>query len=97
MSSDEPRYTPQHLEEKLKKELGAEYVKAVDESDGCGAKFNVIVVSESFSGKTPLQKHRMVHKALAEELPHIHAFTQKLYSPADWQQHQEEEASKVMH
>jgi len=29
-----------------------------DESDGCGAKFSVIIVSEKFDGKPLLQRHR---------------------------------------
>lgn len=29
-----------------------------DDSDGCGAKFSVIVVSDKFIGKTLLQRHR---------------------------------------
>lgn len=89
-----PHCTAQQLEEKLIKELGATYVKAVDESDGCGSKFSVILVSESFNGKTPLQKHRLVHKALATELEHIHAFSQELYTPADWELRQQEMAKK---
>lgn len=85
----ETHCTAKQLEEKLTKELRAEYVKAEDNSGGCGANFNVIVVSECFNGKTPLQRHRLVYKALAEELLNIHAFTQKLYTPADWKAHQE--------
>lgn len=29
-----------------------------DDSDGCGAKFSVVVVSDKFIGKTLLQRHR---------------------------------------
>jgi len=29
-----------------------------DESDGCGAKFSVIIVSDKFEGKPLLQRHR---------------------------------------
>lgn len=29
-----------------------------DESDGCGAKFSVVVVSDKFEGKPLLQRHR---------------------------------------
>lgn len=34
--------------------------EVVDESDGCGGKFNVIVVSDKFEGKPILQRHRLV-------------------------------------
>lgn len=29
-----------------------------DESDGCGAKFSVVIVSDKFEGKPLLQRHR---------------------------------------
>lgn len=29
-----------------------------DESDGCGAKFSVLIVSDKFEGKPLLQRHR---------------------------------------
>ena len=30
----------------------------IDESDGCGAKFNAVIVSTKFQGKALLQRHR---------------------------------------
>ncbi|XP_075165533.1 uncharacterized protein LOC142237939 [Haematobia irritans] len=74
------KYTAKYLEEKLTKELEAQYVQAIDESDGCGGKFSVVIVSEKFRGLKMLQKHRMVNSALAEELKEIHAFSQKSYT-----------------
>lgn len=32
--------------------------EVVDESDGCGAKFSAIIVSNAFVGKPLLQRHR---------------------------------------
>lgn len=61
----------------------------VDESDGCGGKFNVIIVSPEFEGKSILQRHRLVNGALAEELKTIHAFSQKTYTPEQWAKEQE--------
>ncbi|GBP11313.1 Protein BOLA2 [Eumeta japonica] len=84
------KYTSKYLEDKLTERLEAKYVKAIDESDGCGGKFSVTVVSDQFKGKTLLQKHRLVNTALAEELKEIHA-SQKSYTPEEWekvQQHQ---------
>lgn len=63
--------------------------KVVDESDGCGGKFNVIIVSSEFEGKSILQRHRLVNTALAEELKTIHAFSQKTYTPEQWAKEQE--------
>lgn len=77
-------YTPEYLEGKIKEKLATSYVKAVDESDGCGGKFSVTVVSEQFKGKTLLQKHRLVNAVLSEELKEIHAFSQKCLTPDEW-------------
>ncbi|XP_017054144.1 uncharacterized bolA-like protein C8C9.11 [Drosophila ficusphila] len=79
------KYDSKYLEDKLKKELQATYVSVTDESDGCGGKFSAVVVSPSFNGKTLLQKHRLVNSTLAEELKEIHAFSQKSYTPEEWE------------
>ena len=77
--------TAAQLEEKISKKLDASYVQAVDTSDGCGGKFEVTVVAEAFRGKTLLQQHRLVNAALTEELQKIHAFSQKTYTPEQWE------------
>ncbi|XP_055713688.1 bolA-like protein 2 [Phlebotomus papatasi] len=77
-------YTEDYLKQKLIEKLEATHVEVVDESDGCGGKFSVIVVSALFEGKPHLQRHRLVNSALAEELKTIHAFSQKTYTPAQW-------------
>lgn len=56
----------------------------VDESDGCGGKFNAVIVSPQFEGKSILQRHRLVNAALADELKTIHAFSQKTFTPDQW-------------
>lgn len=63
--------------------------KVVDESDGCGGKFNVIIVSKEFEGKSLIQRHRLVNSTLAEELKTIHAFSQKTFTPEQWAKEQE--------
>ncbi|RLU17233.1 hypothetical protein DMN91_011302, partial [Ooceraea biroi] len=59
--------------------------EVVDQSDGCGAKFSVIVVSDMFHGKPLLQRHRLVNTILEEELKTIHAFSQKTLTPEQWE------------
>lgn len=47
--------------------------------------FKVLVVSEAFAGKTPLQKHRLVNAALAEELQSsVHALSIQTSTPDQW-------------
>ena len=41
-----PIYTAEQLENKIREALeSCDYVKAVDESDGCGSKFEITIVS----------------------------------------------------
>lgn len=43
------------------------------------------VVSDSFEGKTPVQQHQLVYRALAEEMRGpIHALALKTYTKAQW-------------
>ncbi|CAK1590004.1 unnamed protein product [Parnassius mnemosyne] len=79
-------YTEEYIKEKLTKELDAVHVEVTDESDGCGAKFSVLVVSDKFQGKPLLARHRLVNSVLQEELKTIHAFTQKTLTVEQWKQ-----------
>lgn len=55
-----------------------------DTSGGCGQSFEAVIVSGKFEGKRLLERHRLVNDCLAEELSHIHAFSQKTYTPEQW-------------
>ncbi|CAB4063069.1 unnamed protein product [Lepeophtheirus salmonis] len=70
-------YDAEYVRNKLQKELAPKHLDIVDESDGCGAKYNVVIVSDKFEGKPLLQRHRLVNSILEEELKIIHAFSQK--------------------
>lgn len=78
--------TSSFLEEKLKKEIGATHVDIVDLSDGCGTKFQALIVSPQFEGKPLLQRHRLVNSTLEEEMKIIHAFQMKTLTPEQWEQ-----------
>ncbi|XP_078040164.1 bolA-like protein 2 isoform X2 [Augochlora pura] len=78
-------YSESHIKNKLTEGLNASYVEVIDQSDGCGAKFSVIVVSDAFEGKPLLQRHRLVNAVLEEELKTIHAFSQKTLTPEQWE------------
>ncbi|XP_049766785.1 bolA-like protein 2 [Schistocerca cancellata] len=79
-------YTEEYIKSKLIKELEASHVEVHDESDGCGAKFSVLIVSDKFEGKPLLQRHRLVNSVLEEELKTIHAFSQKTLTAKQWQE-----------
>lgn len=78
----------EHIEEKLRssQELGdITHLEVVDMSDGCGAKFQTVIVSSKFEGLPLLQRHRLVNKVLEEELKIIHAFQMKTLTPEQWE------------
>ena len=56
-----------------------------DASDGCGAKFECIIVSSAFDGIPLLERHRIVNGILSEEMPSIHAFQMKTWTPAQYE------------
>lgn len=48
--------------------------------------FQVVVVAEAFEGMPLIQRHQMVHKALAEELEGLlHALTIQSKTPQQWE------------
>ena len=56
-----------------------------DESDGCGSKFSLVVVSTAFDGMPLLARHRAVNTCLADEIAKIHAITMKTLAPSQWE------------
>ncbi|KAK8942976.1 hypothetical protein KSP39_PZI009600 [Platanthera zijinensis] len=65
--------------------LNPSYLEVIDTSGGCGASFDVEVVSEKFEGKRLLERHRLVNASLAEQMPHIHALSiKKALPPSMW-------------
>eukprot|EP01135_Chromosphaera_perkinsii_P007487 Nk52_evm2s884 gene=Nk52_evmTU2s884 len=82
--------TADQVKEKLTTALKASFVEVIDTSGGCGSNFEAIIVSDEFEGKATLARHRMVNKALQEELKEIHAFSQKTYTPKQWEAQQQQ-------
>lgn len=74
-----------NLENLLKSALKPSCIKVEDFSDGCGAKFNCLIVSEEFNGKAMLERHRMVHAALGDMMDSIHALTMKTYTKEQYE------------
>ncbi|WAR02874.1 BOLA2-like protein [Mya arenaria] len=46
---------------------------------------NEIQATHLFEGKPLIQRHRLVHSTLEEELKDIHAFSMKTLTPEQWQ------------
>ncbi|CAI9744373.1 Hypothetical predicted protein [Octopus vulgaris] len=83
--------TKEEIEEKLKSELKTTHLEVIDVSAcGCGEKFQSVIVSPEFAGKSLLSQHRLVNSILKEELKIIHAFQMKTMTPEQWDQKQNE-------
>ena len=65
------------LENKLTSTFGHD-ISVIDQSGGCGASFQINIVSDQFKGKRLVQQHKMVKSAIKEEMKEIHAVTLNL-------------------
>jgi len=73
------------LEERIRE--GVEDVSHIVVTDLTGTKdhWEALIVSEAFSGKTPIEQHQMVYTALGELMAGpVHALALKTYSPENW-------------
>jgi acid stress-induced BolA-like protein IbaG/YrbA len=54
--------------------------------EGDGAHFNAVIVSAEFRGKSRVQQHQLVYKALGERMrEEIHALSMRTLTPEEWQ------------
>ncbi|XP_059624434.1 protein BOLA2-like [Cornus florida] len=87
--------TREEVESSLTSKLNPSHLKVVDTSGGCGASFEIEIVSEHFEGKRLLERHRLVNTALTEEMKDIHALSiKKALTPEQWKKQQESENSQ---
>ncbi|KAF1807072.1 bola protein [Mucor lusitanicus] len=77
--------TGEALKAVIIEKLDAQHVEVEDLSAGCGQMFEVVIVSPVFEGKRLLARHKLVNEALKEEISKVHAFTQKSYTPEEWE------------
>ncbi|XP_010422935.1 PREDICTED: protein BOLA2 [Camelina sativa] len=82
--------TKEQVEASLTSKLNPIHLEVIDISGGCGASFEIEVVSEQFEGKRLLERHRMVNAALEEEMKEIHALSiKKAQTPQQWKPSQD--------
>ena len=83
--------TPERIESTLRQALSATEVQVIDESDlhaghagaaSGGGHYRVTIVSPLFTDKTPVQRHRLVYAALADDMQQaIHALALTTLAP----------------
>ena len=82
----------QRIREKLTGALAPAHLEVVNESGqhnvptGSETHFKVVVVSDAFAGKPPIAQHRMVFKAVDDELRGgVHALAVHTYTKDGWE------------
>ncbi|KAM3722954.1 Protein BOLA2 [Dirofilaria immitis] len=85
------------IRKKLEVALKPFHLDIEDFSDGCGLKFRLIIVSDSFDNKSTLESHRLVYDALKEEMQAIHALEIKTYTHEKWASRDEIGKIKTMY
>jgi acid stress-induced BolA-like protein IbaG/YrbA len=59
------------------------------EIEGDGHHFNAVIVSPAFNGKSRIQQHQLVYRALGDRMKaDIHALSMRTLTPEEWQHEQ---------
>jgi acid stress-induced BolA-like protein IbaG/YrbA len=73
--------TPESVKTGIEKGLACEHI----EVEGDGQHFQALVVSDSFAGKSRVQRHQLVYGALGERMrEEIHALSMRTLTPEEW-------------
>ena len=79
------------IETKLAKGLNVRHLEVVNESHhhnvppGSESHFKIVVVAPEFTGKSLINRHRMINGILADELKQqIHALAMHTYTEEEW-------------
>lgn len=73
--------TPEQIKDYIAQGLPCESLRV----EGDGQHFEAIIVSPEFEGKSPIQRHQLVYKALGDRMrEEIHALSMKTYTPEQW-------------
>jgi acid stress-induced BolA-like protein IbaG/YrbA len=73
--------TPEEIQRWIEAALPCDTVQVT----GDGQHFEALIVSGEFRGKSMVQQHQLVYKALGERMrEEIHALSMKTLTPEDW-------------
>ena len=73
--------TPESVKSGIESGLACEHVEVV----GDGQHFQAVVVSAQFAGKSRVQRHQLVYKALGDRMrEEIHALSMQTLTPEEW-------------
>ena len=73
--------TPEQVRSYIRDSLPCDHVEVV----GDGQHFEAVIVSPEFRGKTRVQQHQVVYRALGDRMrEEIHALSMRTLTPEDW-------------
>jgi len=73
---------PEQVKRYIEEALPCEYVQV----EGDGQHFEALIVSAEFRGKSRIQQHQAVYRALGDRMREdIHALSMKTFTPEDWE------------
>ena len=68
---------------------GSEWIQVEGED---GRHFSAVIVSEQFKGKSMVQQHQLVYRALRDKMKEdIHALSMKTFTPEQWEEYKQAE------
>jgi stress-induced morphogen len=75
---------PEEIRSRIARGIPNAQVEVMDLT-GTSDHFQALVISEQFQGKTMIEQHQMVYRALGDAMREaIHALTLKTYTPEQW-------------
>ncbi|KAL9710570.1 hypothetical protein Ac2012v2_006107 [Leucoagaricus gongylophorus] len=83
------------LEKAIHSKFVVHHLEVLDTSNGCGESYSILLVSDDFEGKTTLQKHRQINEALKNEITQMHAFSQKTFTPEQYEEYLEKQKEQA--
>jgi acid stress-induced BolA-like protein IbaG/YrbA len=73
--------TPEQIESYIKDRMACDHI----EVSGDGHHFEALIVSAEFRGKSRVQQHQVVYRALGERMrEEIHALSMQTLTPEEW-------------
>jgi acid stress-induced BolA-like protein IbaG/YrbA len=73
--------TPEQVRSYILENLQCDHVEVA----GDGHHFEAVIVSAAFEGKSRVQQHQTVYRALGDRMrEEIHALSMKTFTPAEW-------------
>ncbi|HEY9380252.1 MAG TPA: BolA/IbaG family iron-sulfur metabolism protein [Burkholderiales bacterium] len=72
---------PEDVQRYIEQGMACDLVRVL----GDGQHFEAVIVSGEFRGKSKVQQHQVVYKALGDRMrAEIHALSMQTYTPEDW-------------